>query len=179
MGRLSLSWVQRKCKRRGEKTMGIFSRKPRSDSRQRVSANSSNDFIGRKFRSQATLSECLETYAAVSAECYRTAGSMYETEWHMPIVPAAFQPSQGTPPLVPPAKVVATDLIGGGRIYLAVWDGVVSYGGGVPTGGPPCEMWFVPPGFDTSPIPIAGTWKMRDSSLSSIGWVEGPMWGIS
>jgi hypothetical protein len=39
-------------------------------------------------------------------------------------------------------------------------------------------MWFVPPGFDMSPIPIAGRWKMRDGSLSSIGWVEGQLWGV-
>jgi hypothetical protein len=39
-------------------------------------------------------------------------------------------------------------------------------------------MWFVPPGFDASPIPIAGRWKMRDNSLSSIGTVEGQLWGV-
>jgi hypothetical protein len=73
---------------------------------------------------------------------------------------------------------VANDLADGSRIYLAIWDRMVSYGDGS-TPGPPCEMWFVPPGFDTSPIPIAGVWKRRDGSLSSIGYVEAPLWGAN
>jgi hypothetical protein len=32
-------------------------------------------------------------------------------------------------------------------------------------------------GFDNTPIPIAGTWKMLDGSLSSIGAVESAFWG--
>jgi hypothetical protein len=92
---------------------------------------------------------------------------------------AGFTSTQGNKVTVKPARVVADNLVGGGRIYLAIWNGMVSQGEGSGIGGPPCEMWFVPPGFDTSPIPIAGTWKMRDGSLSSIGWVESPLWGTS
>lgn len=35
----------------------------------------------------------------------------------------------------------------------------------------------MPPGFDGSPMPIAGTWKEPDGSLSSIGNVESAFWG--
>jgi hypothetical protein len=159
--------------------MGIFSRKSKNSTPQGSGTGTTQEFIGRKFRSSASLQECLSTYAEVSAECYRTAGPMYDVPWDMPTPPPGFQPSQGTAPEISPTRMVATDLAQGGRIYLALWDGMVSYGGTSAAGGPPCEMWFVPPGFDTSPIPIAGRWKMRDNSLSSIGSVEGQLWGVA
>jgi len=56
--------------------MGIFSRKSKESAPQRSSTDSSGEFIGRKFRSSAGLQECLDTYAEVSAECYRTIGPM-------------------------------------------------------------------------------------------------------
>lgn len=158
--------------------MGIFSRRSKDSASQRSSMSSSYDFIGRKFRSSTSLQECLTTYAEVSAECYRTAGPMYDVPWHMPTPPPSFQPSQGTPPHIPPARVVATDLVQDGRIYLALWDGMVSYDGHPGKVGPPCEMWFVSPDYGALSFPIAGRWKMRDNSLSSIGSVEGQLWGI-
>jgi hypothetical protein len=66
------------------------------------------------------------------------------------------------------------DLVQGGRIYLAPWDS--GHSGKV---GPPCEMWFVSPDYGASSFPIAGRWKMRDNSLSSVGSVEGQLWGIN
>jgi hypothetical protein len=159
--------------------MGIFSRKSKESTPQRSSMGSSYKFIGRKFSSSASLQECLKTYAEVSTDCYRTAGPMYDVAWHMPTPPSSFQPSQGTPPNIPPTRAVATDLVQGGRIYLALWDGMVSRGGHSGKVGPPCEMWFVSPDYGASSFPIAGRWKMRDNSLSSIGSVEGQLWGIS
>jgi hypothetical protein len=150
--------------------MGIFSRK------QGLAASSgpttgSPDFIGRKFLSSLSIQECLSNFSAVKDECYSTVGPMRDIEWQMPIgLPE--RTSQGLVPTAPPDKVVASDLVGGGQIYLALWDSGVSYGPGRR------EMWFVPPGFDGSPIPIAGRWKMRDGSLSSIGSVESTLWGV-
>lgn len=154
--------------------MGIFSRKG-SIPRESPSANRSNDFIGRKFRSNLSIAECLENFSIVKDQCYRTTGGIYEIEWRMRLESADVESSQGGPPAIPPATFHANDLSGGGRIYLAIWDGMV-YHDHSGVGGPPREMWFVPPGFDTSPIPIAGTWKMRDGSLSSIGYVESASW---
>lgn len=150
--------------------MGIFSRKQRPVAGSAPANIGLDDYIGRKFRSSLGMQECLDNFSAVKDECYRTVGPLREAEWQMPVgLPQ--RTSQGSVPTVPPARVLAADLTGGGRIYLALWDHGVSYG----TQG--CEMWFVPPGFDTSPIPIAGRWKMRDGSLSSIGYVESALWG--
>jgi hypothetical protein len=124
------------------------------------------------------VAECLDNFSIVKEECHRTSGPLADIEWQVPTELEGYESSQGDQLVaVPPVRVVANDLADGAKIYLAIWDGMVSYGDSSGSGGPPCEMWFVPPGFDTSPIPIAGTWKMRDSSLSSIGYVESPMWG--
>lgn len=153
--------------------MGLFSRKPPEPK------SDPSHWIGRKFRSGRTLDECLATFSKVKDECYQTTGALVDVEWTVPASLGSFTSTQGSNVTVKPARVVASDLVGGRRIYLALWDGTVSYGDHTGTGGPPCEMWFVPPGFDTSPIAIAGTWKMQDASLSSIGWVESPMWGTT
>lgn len=158
--------------------MGLFSRKSKSASWHQSNGDPSSVFIGRKFRSSASVQESLDAYSIVIRECYRATSPVYDVGWRTPAAASTFESSQGAPSLVPPARIVATDLADGGCIYLALWDGMVSYGGGSGQGGPPREMWFVPPGFDTSPIPIAGAWKMRDGSLSSIGWVESPLWGV-
>jgi hypothetical protein len=158
--------------------MGIFSRRPKASTSQRAATGSSSDFIGRKFRSSLSLQECLKNYAEVSGECYTVAGPMYDVPWHTPTPPPSFQPSQSALPAMPPTRAVATDLTQGGRIYLALWDGMVSYSSDTPKAGPPCEMWFVSPDYGALSFPIAGKWKMRDSSLSSIGSVEGKLWGI-
>ncbi|SRR6266545_4473493 len=156
--------------------MGFFSRGKSG----RGDATSTPDvgvFIGRKFRSSLSVDDCLANFSIVREQCYRISGPLVDAEWHVPAVPGGFASSQGAISLVPPARVLANDLVGGGHIYLAIWKGMVSYGDGSGSDGPPCEMWFVPPGFDTSSIQIAGVWKMRDSSLSSIGYVESPLWG--
>lgn len=150
--------------------MGIFSRKQRPVARSAPANIGLDDYIGRKFRSSLAMQECLDNFLAVKDECYQTVDPLRELEWQMPAgLPE--MTSQGSVPDVPPARVLAVGLAGGGQICLALWDHGVSY----PTQG--CEMWFVPPGFDTSPIPIAGRWKMRDGSLSSIGYVESALWG--
>lgn len=135
-----------------------------------------DDYIGRKFRSSLPLSACLEHFAVVKDQCYPTVGDLQDVEWRPPALPAVKKEFSDGPAEVPPARFVANDLADGGRIYLAIWEGTVSYGGSG-QGGPPCEMWFVPPGFDNTPIPISGTWKTRDPSLSSVGLVEGVYWG--
>jgi hypothetical protein len=157
--------------------VGIFSRKKPGPTFA-TSTRGESVFIGRKFRSNLSLAECVDNFSIVKDECYRTSGPLVDVEWHAPTELGGFNSSQGGMPAVSPARVVANDLVGGARIYLAMWNGMVSYGDGSGSGGPPCELWFVPPGFDTSPIQIAGAWKMRDASLSSIGYVESPLWGV-
>lgn len=148
---------------------GNFSRKQRPAA-SLAPAKGLDDYIGRKFRSSLSTQACLDNFAAVIKECYSTVGPLREAEWQMPAgLPE--MTSQGRVPTASPVQVLAGDLASGGQIYLALWDHGVSYS----TQG--CEMWFVPPGFDTSPIPIAGRWKARDSSLSSIGYVESALWG--
>lgn len=153
--------------------MGFFSRKPTAPK------IDPSHWIGRKFRSSQTIDQCLATFAQVKDECYQTTGELTDIDWTIPTNLAGFTSTQGNNVIVRPTRVVAYQLVGGDSIYLALWDGMASYGDGSGTGGPPCEMWFVPPGFDTSPIPIAGRWKMQDGSLSSIGWVESPLWGAA
>lgn len=126
-------------------------------------------FIGRKFRSSLTVDECLANYRVARDQCYQVVDE-FEPVWSPPD-PGTYVSSQGGQLTGPPSRVLANTLAAGGVIQLAVWDGAVAGGGGT-------QMWFVPPGFDQSPIPLAGTWKMRDSSLSSVGWVEGPLWGL-
>jgi hypothetical protein len=157
--------------------VGIFSRKQHLAASSTSPSTAVDIFIGRKFRSSLSMQECLDAFSIVKDTCYPTDGPLRDVEWRMPADLGPFESSQGSVPGVPPSRVVTNDLVRGGGIYLALWDGMVSYGEGGGKGGPPCEMWFVPPGFDTSPISIAGTWKMRDSSLSSIGYVESPLWG--
>jgi hypothetical protein len=99
--------------------------------------------------------------------------------WTVPQGTASFRSTQGGAITVPPARLVAYRTADGRRITLALWGGLVSYSDGAGTDGPPIEMWFVPSGFDQQPIAIAGRWKMQDGSLSSIGWVESPLWGAS
>jgi len=132
--------------------MGFFSRKPPEPK------IDPSHWIGRKFRSSLTLDECLANYNMVKAECYHTAGTSTEMDWTVPTDLAGFTSTQGNNVTVKPARVVADNLVGGGRIYLAIWNGMVSQGEGSGIGGPPCEMWFVPPGFDTprSPSPAPG-----------------------
>ncbi len=155
----------------------IFSRKSAAA---RVAANEvpidPSHWIGRKFRTSLTVQESLAAFDSIKDECYAIRGREAVT-WTVPTSALAFGSTQGKSNTVPPATVVAYALAQRGRITLALWDGMVSYGDGTGAGGPPREMWFVPSGFDQSPIPIAGLWKARDSSLSSIGWVESPLWG--
>ena len=157
--------------------MALFRKKSAS----REASYSAPDFdpshwIGRKFRSERTIDESVEIFDAVKAECYRITGPQ-ELTWTVPEQAHQFQSSQGSATTIPPRRLVSYGLTGGGRITLALWDGMVSYGSGSGEDGPPREMWFVPTGFDTSPLPISGRWKMADPSLSSIGWVESPLWG--
>jgi hypothetical protein len=155
-----------------EYAVGLFSRKKKSESTSTSDLPPTvGEFIGRKFRSSLSLQQCLDNFSSVKDECYVTTGPLQDVKWQMPD-PGVPRTSQGRVPTDSPIRVVAYDLTAGGRIYLALWDKAVSYG----TDGA-CEMWFVPPGFDTSPIPIAGRWKMRDNSLSSIGYVESGLWG--
>jgi hypothetical protein len=161
----------------GKRTDSASSPSARPTRREGPQGGATASFIGRKFTSSLSMKECLDAFDAAKADCYRTTGPLLEVDWRMPGDLGAFRSSQGRAPEVPPARVVACDLLDGGRIYLAVWNGMTSYGDASGSSGQPCEMWFVPPGFDTSPIPIAGRWKSRDASLSSIGYVESPLWG--
>lgn len=103
-------------------------------------------------------------------------GGLVDAEWSVPSDVAGVESSQGGPALVPPARFVVQDVSVGGPLYLAIWEGDVGYGhDGL--GGEAREMWFVPPGFDNSPIPISGTWKGLDGSWSSIGNLESAFWG--
>ena len=159
--------------------MGLFSRKSRAPSAATLE-RSVQSFIGRKFRSDCSLDECLSNFIAVSDECYPVVSGLVDVGWRVPTDLGGFISTQGSVPAVAPARVVARKLATGGHLYLALWNGMASYGNGTGDGGPPCEMWFVPPGFEVmTPIAIAGTWKRRDSSLSSIGNVESPLWGVS
>ena len=154
--------------------MGLFSRKPSSSA---STTASGTNWIGRKFRSNLPIEACLVNFSLAYGQCYETVGDIRDVPWSTPEGAASFSSSQGSSTTLAPARSLAVDLRTGGAIYLALWEGMVSYGDGSGQGGPPCEMWFVPPGFDTSPIPIAGRWKMVDGSLSSIGWVDRELWG--
>jgi hypothetical protein len=156
----------------GDSVMGLFSKKSSTPSPSAVGRGSA--FIGRKFTSSLSLAECITNYEAARDECYETEdGPSVDPGWDVPAV-EGLTSSQGDVVLAAPERVLMTHLRDGGHLYLSIWDGPVSYGDGT---GPGTEMWFVPPGFDTSPIAIAGTWKRRDSSLSSIGYVEASLWG--
>ena len=157
--------------------MGLFSRNKDVPTTQPL-VRTASPFIGRKFQSSLSLAECLDNFSAARDECYTTTGQPMEIEWQVPAHLGDFKSTQGSIALVAPVRVLANDLLGGGRIYLAAWNGLVSYGDGSGTGGPPCEIWFVSPGFDMSPVQIAGVWKRLDPTLSSIGWVESPLWGV-
>ncbi len=154
--------------------MAFFSRKR---SRTPSAQSSANTIIGRKFSSALSLDECLENFSNAASQCYPVAGDLTEVDWSAPTEVAGISSSQGGPAEVPPARFVVQGLAGSGQLYLAVWDGLVGYGG-TGAGGQSREMWFVPPGFDGSPISIAGTWKGLDGSLSSIGTVESAFWGV-
>lgn len=140
--------------------MGFFRKAKPKQTRQQ--------FIGRKFRSGLSADECLQNYRAVRDQCYDVVDE-FEPVWSTPD-PGAYESAEVSAPEGPPVSVVASTLSTGGVLYLAVW-------GGTALGGD-TQMWFVPPEFDGSPIPLAGVWKMRDSSLSSIGSVERPFWGV-
>jgi hypothetical protein len=158
--------------------MALFSRRSKGapESRSLPKPDPSH-WIGRKFRTDRSTEESVEIFMSVKDECYEV-DSKEGVEWAVSTGAATFRSTQGNPTVVPPALLISYELVRGGRITLALWDGMVSYGDGTGVGGPPREMWFVPSGFDTSsPIAIAGRWKMRDPSLSSIGWVESPLWG--
>lgn len=152
--------------------MGFLSRKKPASA---TSPALANDFIGRKFSSSLTLSECLENFSNAAGQCYPTEGGLVNVAWQPPSRTDGVVSSQGGPAAVSPARFVALNLAGGDRLHLAIWEGSVGYDG---VSGSTREMWFVPPGFDNSPIPIAGTWKGLDVSLSSIvGTVESAFWG--
>lgn len=156
--------------------MGLLSRIKRPTDRRAPDFDPA-DWIGRKFRSNLSVEASVENFYAVIRECYRTTGAMEPAEWRRPATAAGFVSSQGNPRPVDPIAAYRVRVGAQHHVELAVWDGVVSYGDG--TGGPPIEMWFVYSDFDRSvPTPVAGTWKMRDASLSSIGWVERPLWGL-
>lgn len=140
-------------------------------------ASISNTFIGRKFSSSLSVNECLENFSIAARRCYQPSSEAVAVEWSAPENVASVVSTQGGPAATPPALFVAQDLADGGRLYLAIWDGYV-WNGGDGVNGRAREMWFVPPGFDNSPIPIAGTWKNLDGSLSSIGTVESAFWGV-
>ncbi|GAB4080839.1 hypothetical protein GCM10028783_17870 [Modestobacter muralis] len=89
-----------------------------------------------------------------------------DIQWRPPSNILNLESTQVSTRRVPPARFVAQELSDGGRLYLAIWDDSQSR-----------EMWFVPPEFDNSPIPIAGTWKGLDGSLASVGSVESAFWG--
>jgi hypothetical protein len=116
---------------------------------------------------------CLSNFSMIKDDLYPTTGSLYDIDWAPATDQGGYQSSQGGPALRAPAKFLANDLSDGRKICIALWEGM-SYKSEAGSG---CEIWFVPPGFDTSPIPIAGNWKGLDSSLSSIGFVEAPYWG--
>jgi hypothetical protein len=132
-------------------------------------------FIGRKFSSSASLDECVGNFATAAERCYPVTGGLTEAAWNHPPNEEGAVSTQGGGAAVPPARFVALGMDGGLFLYLAVWEGLVGYGGDGVAGGVR-EMWFVPPGFDGSPIQIAGVWKSLDPSLSSIGTVESTFW---
>lgn len=133
-------------------------------------------WIGRKFRTDLSLEAALQTFDQVKHECYAISGRE-ELDWLTPRDASTFRSTQGSPTDVPPAQLLSYRLVAGGRITLAVWNGMVTQGANG-LDGPPIEMWFVPSEFDRSGIvPIAGLWKNKDSSITSIGWVESPLWG--
>lgn len=156
--------------------MGLFSR--RKASAKPSTSHDPNVWIGRKFRTNATIEESIMAFESAKDQCYDVS-SQGRVRWVVPVDAASFQSTQGTASTVPPARLISYTLTDGGRITLALWEGMVSFGEGSGVGGPPREMWFVPSGFDRSPLPIAGIWTSYDSSLSSIGWVESPLWGAT
>lgn len=156
--------------------MGIFSKKQRNEPSSATSNLDPGLWIGRKFTSGCSIDESMGNFSRVRDQCYKIVEELPVT-WAVPVGAESFASTQGRATAVPPECVVSYCTGEGGSITLAMWSGVVSYGDGLGVGGPPIEMWFVPSGFDQQPIPIAGMWKMQDSSLSSIGWVESPLWG--
>ena len=159
----------------GRPQLGVFSRKQKSTQPAELAVNPAH-WIGRKFRTNSTVEESLRHFALARDECYQVAHEE-DVRWIVPADASAYRSSQGIPTTIPPWRLQRQRLTDGSIITLAVWAGMVTQADGSGSGGPPIELWFVPSAFDRSPIPIAGHWKMRDPSLSSIGWVEQPLWG--
>jgi hypothetical protein len=120
-------------------------------------------FIGRKFSSNVDLDACLVNFLEAAPQNYPVVGSLVDLQWTTPTASD----------LRAPERFVALELSTGGQLYLALWNGWSHSS----DAGTSREMWFVPPGYDRSPIPMPGTWKMLDGSLSSTGEVEAPLWG--
>jgi hypothetical protein len=112
--------------------------------------------IGRKLSSGLSIDECVANFRAVVASLMNV-----QPEDLNPLTLGWGDLSQPTPARllgvwlesprpIPPAPLA---------IYLAIWEGVYAR-----------EMYVVLPDYG-SPTPIFGSWKMRDSSLTSTGSV--------
>ena len=157
--------------------MGLLSRF-KKDTGPQVPEFDPADWIGRKFRSSLSVEVSTANFYAVIQQCYGTTGPLEPADWRRPAAAATFVSSQGRPRLVDPVAAYRVSVGRQNYAALALWDRIVSYSDS--TDGPPIEMWFVYSDFDQSvPTPVAGMWKMRDASLSSIGWVERPLWGLT
>ncbi len=141
---------------------GLFGRKRSAPSRSATDGDSGATLIGRKFRSSLSVEDYLENYSAVKKECYDVEGPLADVEWHMPATFASLESTQGIVPATPPVRVVASDLAGGGRIYLAVWASCPTYAEADSFR----EMWFCPARVRYVANPYRG--KMEDARLITV-----------
>lgn len=111
-------------------------------------ANADGEF-GRKLSSERSVGECYEHFAALVLKGADD--------------PRVFHPVwTGGAPV--PEVLVGVRTGGTEALYLAIWaNGSLKRA--------QREIALVPPGYDGSPIPLPGQWKMLDPSLSSIGRV--------
>ena len=135
--------------------MPLFGRRVRTTS---SAAPSQGERIGRKFSSQAGVERSIENFRAAVTQQLGAEPTFFDAEWSGP-EPAPLRVIGLVEGAVPPLGQRA------GVSYLAVW--------------PDGRMYFVAPDYSTQPTPpLVGMWKMRDSTLTSVGSVASSEFGV-
>lgn len=135
--------------------MPLFGRRARTTS---SSTAAQGERIGRKFSSSAGVERSIENFQAAVTQQLGAEPDFFNVEWSGP-EPAPLRvigvSEGGVPPLGRRSRVS----------YLAIW--------------PDGRMYFVAPDYSTEPTPpLIGMWKMRDSTLTSVGSVASSEFGV-
>jgi hypothetical protein len=116
-------------------------------------------YIGRKFASRAGVEESLVNVRAAMTQQLGSEPEFLTVRWTGPD-PVPETVLAIVPHGVPPTARSRT------ASYLALW--------------PDGTMYFVAPDYAVRPTPpLVGMWKMRDSSLTSVGSVGGDEFGVT